>query len=71
MNRRKVQQWLPGLCMKFFFALEMAPTTPRLWKKYVDDTFCILRKGSAEELLRHLIGVMPTIKFIVDQAAWT
>ena len=40
---------------------------PRLWKRYVDDTFCILRKGSTEELLRHLNRVRPTIKFTVEQ----
>ena len=61
----------PRSLHEVFLALEMAPTRPRLWKKYVDDTFCILRKGSAEELLCHLNGVRPTIKFIVDQAAWT
>ena len=47
-------------------ALEMAPTRPRLWKRYVDDTFCILRKCSTEELLHHLNGVRPT-KFTVEQ----
>ena len=35
-------------------ALETAPTRPRLWKRYVDDAYCILRKGSTEELLHHL-----------------
>ena len=44
-------------------ALETAPTIPRVWKRYVDDTFCILRKGSTEELLHHLNGVRPIIKF--------
>ena len=33
-------------------ALEMALTKPWLWKRYVDNIFCILRKGSTEEL-RH------------------
>ena len=58
-----------NLYMEFFeeLALETAPTRPRLWKRYVDDTFCILRKGSAEELLHHLNGVRPTIKFTVEQ----
>ena len=48
-----------NLYMEFFeeLALETAPTRPRLWKRYVDDTFCILRKGSTEELLHHLNGV--------------
>ena len=45
----------------------MAPTRHRLWKRYVDDTFCILRKGSTKELLHHLNGVRPTIKFTVEQ----
>ena len=58
-----------NLYMEFFeeLALETAPTRPRLWKRYVDDTFCILRKGSTEELLHHLNGVRPTIKFTVEQ----
>ena len=57
------------LYTEFFeeLALETAPTRPRLWKRYVDDTLCILRKGSTEELLHHLNGVRPTIKFTVEQ----
>ena len=55
--------------MEFFeeLALETALTRPRLWKRYVDDTFCILRKGLTEELLHHLNWVRPTIKFTVEQ----
>ena len=58
-----------NLYMEFFeeLALETAPTTPRLWKRYLDDTFCILRKGSTEELLHHLNGVRPTIEFTMKQ----
>ena len=58
-----------NLYMELFeeLALEMVPTRPRLWKRHVDDTFCILRKGSTEELLHHLNGVRPTIKFTVEQ----
>ena len=58
-----------NLYMEFFeeLALGTAPTRPRLWKRYVDDTFCILRKGSTEELLHHLNRVRPTIKFTVEQ----
>jgi len=47
-------------------ALDTALTRPRLWKKYADDTSCILRKGSTKELLHHLNGVRPT-KFTVEQ----
>ena len=58
-----------NLCMEFFdeFALQTAPTTPRVWKRYVDDTFRFFRKGSTEELLHHLNGVRPAIKFTMKQ----
>ena len=58
-----------NLYMEFLeeLALETALTRPRLWKRYVDDTFCILRKGSTKELLHNLNGVRPTIKFMVEQ----
>ena len=57
-----------NLYMEFFkeLALETAPTRP-LSKRYVDGTFCIIRKGSAEELLHHLKRVRPTIKLTVEQ----
>ena len=47
-------------------AMETALTRPSLWKRYVDDTFCIPRKGSTEEL-HHLNGVRWTIRFTVEQ----
>ena len=58
-----------NLYMEFFeeLALETAPTRPRLWKRYVEDTFCILRKDSTEELLHHLNGVRPIIKLTAEQ----
>ena len=65
----QVSAVVANLYMEFFeeLALEMAPTRPRLWKKNVDDTFCILRKGSTKKLLCHLNRVWPTIKFTVEQ----
>ena len=60
---------MANLYMEVFeeLALETAPTRPRLWKRYVDDTFSILRKGSTKALLHHLNRVRPTIKFTVEQ----
>ena len=45
-----------NLYVGFFedLALESASSRPRLWKQYVDDTCCILRKGDVDGLLNHL-----------------
>ena len=57
-----------NLYMDFFeeLALRSAPTKPRLWKRYVDDTCCIVKKGTMEGLLSHLNSVWPSIKFTVE-----
>ena len=47
-----------NLYMEYFedLALSQAPAdcVPCIWKRYVDNTFCILKKGAVEELLSHL-----------------
>ena len=57
-----------NLYMEFFeeLALESAPYRPRLWKWYVDDTCCILRKVDVDGLLHHLNSIRSTIKFIME-----
>ena len=54
--------------MEFFeeLALESAPERPRLWKRYVDDTCCIVQRDAVEPLLHHLNDVRPTIKFTME-----
>ena len=39
---------------------------PRFWKRYVDDTCCIMKEDEAEPLLNHLNSVCPTIKFTME-----
>ena len=57
-----------NLYMEFFeeLALKSAPSKPRLWKTYVDDTCCIVKKGTVEGLLSHLNSVRPSIGFTVE-----
>ena len=57
-----------NLYMEFFeeLALESAPSRPRFWKRYVDDTCCIMQRDAVEPLLRHLNEVRPTIKFTME-----
>ncbi len=50
-----------NLYMEFFEeeALNSVPVKSVLWKRYVDDTFCIVKKGSEKHLLGHLNSVRP------------
>ena len=55
--------------MEFFeeLALSTAPTRPRLWKRYVDDTFCVVKRGSDEGvLLTHLNSIRKNIQFTME-----
>ena len=59
-----------NLYMEYFedLALTQVPDdcVPRIWKRYVDDTFCILKKGAVQEHLSHLNSLRPTIQFTVE-----
>lgn len=43
-------------------ALNTAPTLPRQWKWYVDDTFCIIEEQTAEGFLKHLTSLKPKLE---------
>ena len=59
-----------NLYMEYFedLALSQAPDdcVPRIWKRYVDDTFCILKKDAVQEHLSHLNSLRPTIRFSIE-----
>ena len=57
-----------NLYMEFFegLALNAAPTRPRIWKRYVDDTFSVMKKGDVDRLLNHLNSIHPSIKFTME-----
>ena len=44
-------------------ALSTAPNPPRIWKRYVDDTYCIIKEGTADDFLTHLNSLRRTIQF--------
>ena len=48
-------------------ALTTAPHAPRIWKRYVDDTFCIMEAEHVDHFLNHLNDLRPTIKFTMEQ----
>ena len=57
-----------NLYMEFFeeLALRTAPARPRIWKRYVDDTFTLVKKGDVDELLVHLNSIRPSIKLTTE-----
>ena len=48
-------------------ALTTSPQPIRFWRRYVDDTFCFLKKSTVEETLKHLNTINPSIQFTVEQ----
>ena len=41
-------------------------TPPKLWVRYVDDTFCVIEEQSAEEFHKHLNSISPSITFTLE-----
>ena len=47
-------------------AIESAPSKPKIWKCYVDDTFTILDRDRVDSFLQHLNSQQPTIRFTME-----
>ena len=45
-----------NLYMEYFeeLALKSALLAPRIWRRFVDDTFCIIEKGKEDSFLDHI-----------------
>ena len=41
---------------------------PRIWKRYVDDTFVIQHQLHKENFFRHINSVDPSIQFIMEES---
>ena len=48
-------------------ALSTASHAPRIWKRYVDDTFCVMEAEHVDQFLSHIENLRPTIKFTMEQ----
>ena len=48
-------------------ALSSAVNPPRWWKRFVDDTFVILKKDHKEKFLHHINSVDPSIQFTTEE----
>ena len=62
---------IANLYMEFFekLAIEKTPLKPKMWKRYVDDTFVVWEHGLESELtsfLEHLNSLRPSIQFTCE-----
>ena len=48
-------------------ALNSTVCRPRIWKRYVDDVFCIIKKGKEDELLKKLNNHRSSIQFTMEK----
>ena len=48
-------------------AIKKSPSPPVLWKRFVDDTFTIIKKQHRNSLLEHLNSIHPSIKFSSEE----
>ena len=48
-------------------AISTSTTPPILWKRYVDDTFTIIKKNNRDSFLQHLNSIHPNINFTCEE----
>ena len=48
-------------------AIRTSPTPPTLWKRFVDDTFTIIKKEDRNSFLQHLNSIHQNIKFTCEE----
>ena len=48
-------------------AISTSTTPPTLWKRFVDDTFTIIKKNNRDSFLQHLNSIHPKIKFTCEE----
>ena len=46
--------------------ISTAPNPPRLWLRYVDDTFVIQQAEHSQQLLQHINSIDPHIQFTTE-----
>ena len=48
-------------------AIKISSTPPALWKRFVDDTFTIIKKENRKSFRQHLNSIHPNIKFTCEE----
>ena len=47
--------------------IKTSPSSPVLWKRFVDDTFTIIKKANRSSFLEHLNSIHPSIEFSSEE----
>ena len=47
-------------------AIATSPYKPRVWKRYVHETFTVLYRESVDNFLQHLNNQQPSIRFTME-----
>ena len=48
-------------------AIRTSNTLPKIWRRFVDDTFTIIKKENRNNFLQHLNSIHPNIKFTCEE----
>ena len=64
-----ISQIVANLYMENFElrALNTSPNAPLMWKRFVDDTFVVMKKAHKEEFLTHLNSMDNNIQFTTEE----
>ena len=58
-----------NLCMEAIeeVAIKTTPVRPKVWKRYVDDSFCIIKKNAVDSFHNSLNGIDQHISFTIEE----
>ena len=49
-------------------AINTSPTPPSLWRRFVDDTFAIIKKTQKESFISHINSIDEKIQFTMEDS---
>ena len=57
-----------NLCMEEIeeTAIDSAPVPPKIWKHYVDDSFCVIKKNAVSSFHDSMNSIDPHISFTIE-----
>ena len=60
---------LPILCMEAIeeMAIDTTPTPPKAWKRYVDDSFCIIKRNAFDSFHNTLNSIDKHISVTIEE----